>query len=95
MTAADDRPLTDAERRKLGMPIRTSRAIAAGVVLAHLLDNGSRDPARWAPHLPPKDCLVDEFGQVWQVTYMQEWSSGKRQFTVEPARESGSSGAAS
>lgn len=41
--------------------------------------------ARWAPGLPPKGTVMDEFGRVWRVAHMQEWSSGKRQFTVEPS----------
>lgn len=40
---------------------------------------------RWNENIPvPIGCVMDEFGRVWRVTYMQEWSTGKRQFTVEP-----------
>lgn len=30
----------------------------------------------------PKDCIVDEWGQVFRVSHYQEWSSGKVQFTA-------------
>lgn len=55
------------------------------------MSTATTEPDRWAEHLPPKGCIVDEFGQVWEVTYLNIWGSGKRQYTVRPPSENGSS----
>lgn len=56
----------------------------------HAITRKESEPERWAEHLPPKGTVMDEFGQVWHVAHMQMWSSGKRQYTVEPMQQNGS-----